>query len=138
MLISGGLLKEPIAIIDSNVPTNKKKKLSREIESVWNKKESGTKDEKARKLKEAWEKTNRLKVPEGDTAPKPIDPESPLLKEHGKIDFARENRELGISGAVSGHDKRDAAIIQHKMIENARKIYPHLFNKQVENKEEKK
>lgn len=146
ILMRAKLLNEPIAMFDSKsgpVTNRKRPSVPDEVLRAWERADNQPhqptekEKEKARKIKEAWEKTHKVTLPDNvDSKPKPVDPESPLLKKHGKIDFTKENQELIVAGGVGGWDKRDAALIQHKMIETARKVYPHLFNKKEEKKSE--
>ena len=137
ILIKAGILKEPISMFDSHKPKKKKMSVSNEVLKAWERTGKNPKDippetDKSRKIKDAWERTNKVALPkEIDTSVKPPDPNSPLLQKHDKIDFGKDNKELGISGGVSGWDKQDMPIIQHKMIENAKKIYPYLFDKNL-------
>jgi hypothetical protein len=113
ILLSVGAITEPISLIDPKAEQQKRKKFIAPAA-----------------LKDAWDASARLNEKNNKAASIPPQPsKEELLSKRDKIDFLADNQDLMSSGAISGHDARDQAILQHTMLKKAEKVHASLFKK---------
>lgn len=121
LLMKSGQLKEPLSMLEDKP---KQKRTPRQIKEAWAQAERQSSEIATKNANStSQDRKKRKEVPEVAMMPK-----DQLLQKHDKIDFSSENKELFMSGGITGDEMVDEALIKYKALQLAEKVHPKFQN----------